>query len=226
MFPIPSHISEDKWMALSDDQKQIEHDAHELLFGQCREFLCHDTSLVWDCLTKGVMSETEIINYPQPEKWTAKQCEEWCKNKGIDFRSNCKEYDHSTLMIWLADVIEYGGSEIGDDVLRRILLHRLDDTNGHGLKLWQSIVKSHTPEIYEWWAVEESLADDLAEIGRLILKNKYGCWWGRQCTGMEILMDGTLQAVARKRRYGLPHGENVRNRGAGVGDRFRRNTVT
>jgi hypothetical protein len=207
VFPKPSHISEDNWKAFSDDQKLIEHEAHELLSGPCREFLCHDTSLVWDCLTKGVMSETEIINYPQPEQWTAKQCEEWCNDNGIDVRSDCEDGDHSTLVRMLADVIEYGISEICDEVLRRILLLRLDDTNGHGLTLWQRIVKSHTPEIYEWWAIEETLADDLAEMGRLILKNKYGCWWGRQCTGMDILMDGTLQAVARRRLYGLPGGE-------------------
>lgn len=201
---------------MSDDQQLIEHDAHELLLGPCREFLCLDTSLVWDCRTKGVMSETEIINYPQPEQWTAKQCEDWSNNNGIDFRSDCKEFDHVTLMLWLADVIDYGDSEISDDVLLRILLHRLDDSSSHGLTLWQKIVESHTPQVYEWWAVEESVANDLAEIGCLVLKNKYGCWWGRQCTGMDILMDGTLQVVAKRRRYGPPRGE----------DRFRRNTAT
>lgn len=226
MLPIPRHISEDTWIAFGDEQKLIEHEAHELLFGPSREFLCCDTILIWDCLTKGVMSKMKINNYPQPEQWTAKQCEEWCNNSGIDFRTDCKEYDRCELMLWLNDVIEYGGSEIGDDVLRRILLLRLDDTNGYGHKLWQSIVTSHTPEIYEWWAVEESLADDLAEMGHMVLENNYGSWWGRQCTGMEILVDGTLQAVARKRRYGLPHREYVRDRGAGVGDRFRRNTST
>lgn len=226
VFPKPSHISEDNWKAFSDDQKLIEHEAHELLFGPCREVLCHDTMLIWDCLTKGVMSETEIINYPQPDQWTGKQCEEWCNNNGINFRSDCQEYDHYTLMLWLADVIQYGDSEISDNVLRRILLLRLDDASGHGLTIWRRIVESHSPDIYEWWAIEESLADDLAEMGRLILKNKYGCWWGRQCTGMDILMDGTLQAVAKRRRYGPPRGEDVRNKGAEAGDRFRRNTAT
>ena len=113
-------------------------------------------------------------------------------------------------------MIEYGHSEIGDDVLQRILLLRLDDTSGHGLTLWRRIVESYTPDIYEWWAVEESLADDLVEMGRLILKNKYGCWWGRQCTGMKILMDGTLQAIAKRRRCGLPSGEGGRDQEAEV----------
>lgn len=207
MFPIPRHISEDTWKVFSDEQKLIEHEAHELLFGPSREFLCCDTILIWDCLTKGVMSKTEIINYPQPEQWTAKQCEEWCNNSGIDFRTDCKEYDRCELMLWLNDVIQYGDSEIGDDVPRRILLLRLDDTSGYGLKLWRGIVESHNPDIYEWWAIEESLADDLAEMGHLVLENNYGFWWGRQSTGMAILMDGTLQAVARKRRYGLPGSE-------------------
>lgn len=200
MFSNPDHISEETWNTLTDHQKLVEHEAHELLSGPHREFLCHDTMLVRDCLSRGVMSESEILNYPHPEQWTAEQCEEWCSEHGIDFRSLCQEYDHDLLTLWLSDVIEYGDSEIGDDILRKILIRRLDDRGNHGLTLWRNIVESNAPDVYEWWAIEESLADDLVEMGCFVLKNQYGCWWGRECTGMEILMDGTLQAVVRKRR--------------------------
>lgn len=199
MFLRPDHISEETWNALSDHQKLVEHEAHELLAGQHREFLCHDTALVRDCLSRGVMSESEILNYPHPEQWAVEQCEEWCGKQGIDFRSTCQEYDHDLLMLWLSDVIEYGDAEISDEILRRILIRRLDDRGNQGLTLWRKIVQVNAPDIYEWWSIEGSLADDLAEMGRFVLKNQYGSWWGRECTGMEILMDGTLQAVVRKR---------------------------
>lgn len=53
-------------------------------------------------------------------------------------------------------------------------------------------------EIFEWWAVTEWLAEELRAIGQPVLDNAYGYWWGRTCTGQGILMDGTLQAIARK----------------------------
>jgi hypothetical protein len=51
----------------------------------------------------------------------------------------------------------------------------------------------HQPEIYEWWRVTDGLAPWLAEIGECILDNSYGYWWGRQATGQQMIMDGTLQ---------------------------------
>ena len=51
-------------------------------------------------------------------------------------------------------------------------------------------------EIYEWWAVTEWLADKLIEFGQPVLKNDYGQWWGRTCTGQAIILDGTLQKIA------------------------------
>ena len=201
----PDHISEEKWNTFSDEERrveneaQIENEAQKVLSGPCREFLCHDTMLIRDCIDRNVMSEADIVNFPHPELWSARQCQDWCVKNGIDFRSECKEYDRTCLTLWLADVIQYGDSEIGTEVLRRILLSRLDEAEEHGNTIWRSVVKASTPDIYEWWSIEEELALDLIELGRFVLKNKYGHWWGRECTGMGILMDGTLQAVARKR---------------------------
>ena len=53
-------------------------------------------------------------------------------------------------------------------------------------------------EAYEWWRVTEWLAKKLDDLGEIILENDYGYWWGRGCTGQQMIMDGTLQEVARK----------------------------
>lgn len=51
-------------------------------------------------------------------------------------------------------------------------------------------------DIYEWWLVSSWLADQLADMGEPVIRNGFGYWWGRTCTGQALLMDGTLQEVA------------------------------
>ena len=53
-------------------------------------------------------------------------------------------------------------------------------------------------EIYEWWAITEWLADNLSSLGQPILKNEYGQWWGRLCTGQAIILDGIMQKIAEQ----------------------------
>jgi len=53
-------------------------------------------------------------------------------------------------------------------------------------------------DIYEYWRISSMLAERLLSIGEPILRNDYGCWWGRTCTGQAILMDGTLQRAVLK----------------------------
>ncbi|MGA2618061.1 MAG: hypothetical protein ABSF26_10660 [Thermoguttaceae bacterium] len=197
MVTKPDHISEQEWKTLTDDDKAVEHEANQLLGS---EFICRDTILILACLDHNVMSRKDIINYPQPQDWSAEQCAAWCHNHRIDFRSMIEGLDRAAMEAWLADVIQFGMDDIETDCLRRILVSRLDNKADYGLSLWRDIVKANAPDIYEWWGVEEELADDLIEIGDCVLKNQYGHWWGRGCTGQDILIDGTLQAVVRKRR--------------------------
>jgi len=55
---------------------------------------------------------------------------------------------------------------------------------------------SEAAEIYEWYRVDGWLAKELSDIGECILDNDSGTWWGRTCTGQQLIMDGTLQKVA------------------------------
>ena len=55
---------------------------------------------------------------------------------------------------------------------------------------------SEAQEIFEWWSVTSWLAEKLLELGEPVLVNDYGQWWGRTCTGQNIILDGTFQNLA------------------------------
>jgi len=50
-------------------------------------------------------------------------------------------------------------------------------------------------EIYEWWRITSSLADQLVRQGQPVLRNSYGDWWGRCTTGQAIILDGIIQQI-------------------------------
>lgn len=52
-------------------------------------------------------------------------------------------------------------------------------------------------EIYEWYRVSQWLAEKLIAQGESVLSNNYGYWWGRTCTGQSIILDGTIQEIAK-----------------------------
>jgi hypothetical protein len=57
--------------------------------------------------------------------------------------------------------------------------------------------ESDFPEILEWWAVTEWLAERLIEEGEPVLKNEFGTWWGRTTSGQAIYMDSVIQKIAQ-----------------------------
>jgi len=50
-------------------------------------------------------------------------------------------------------------------------------------------------EIFEWWVISEWFAEKLEEQGEPILRNDYGTWWGRTCTGQAILLDYVIDKI-------------------------------
>lgn len=50
-------------------------------------------------------------------------------------------------------------------------------------------------DILEWWRISDALARHLVRIGEPVLRNDFGAWWGRTCSGQDILMDGTIQRL-------------------------------
>lgn len=54
------------------------------------------------------------------------------------------------------------------------------------------------PEVFEWWAVSDWLADRLKEEGEIVGEVLDFCVWGRQTTGQAIYMDPVIQRIAQK----------------------------
>jgi len=52
------------------------------------------------------------------------------------------------------------------------------------------------PEVYEYWAVSQWLANKLEEKGEVIFEMLDFIVWGRQCTGQAIIMDGVIEEIA------------------------------
>lgn len=50
-------------------------------------------------------------------------------------------------------------------------------------------------EIFEWWAVTNWMAKQLATKGEPILSNDFGTWWGRTTTGQMIAMDSVIANI-------------------------------
>ena len=92
--------------------------------------------------------------------------------------------DTHTIQVWPSgDGYEYQGDPFTED--RDLCMSRENPPN------WR-------PGTADEWAVTEWLAKELLDIGECVLDNVYGYWWGRQCSGQAIKMDGTLQEIARR----------------------------
>lgn len=67
-----------------------------------------------------------------------------------------------------------------------------------GVETYRNLVRDNAEpaEVFEWWLVTDWMAKKLRDAGNVVLENEYGAWWGRTCTGQQLLMDGTLQDVA------------------------------
>jgi hypothetical protein len=66
------------------------------------------------------------------------------------------------------------------------------------LSLTIDTLRDEPQEIYEWWVVSNWLAEKLEEKGEPILKNEYGIWWGRTCTGQAIYIDDVILEIAKE----------------------------
>lgn len=104
--------------------------------------------------------------YVDPSEWNAEQCQTYAADEGFDLPC--------------ADQYDAENPQTVDDLRDACMVYAQD----------------HPAEVYEWWRVSSWLCEKLHEIGRVTIDNRYGCWWGRTCTGQQVIMDGVLQQVA------------------------------
>jgi hypothetical protein len=198
--------------------KQVEERAQALLD---HDVFCCQSALVDDLLK--TLCETpmtdgnhdiivgfaidEIENlYPDPSDWTLKECREYLDDCG---------HGRPDPDPWAMDrdaLAEFYANETGDNLDdafcspewetadgQSFVADIIDQEDIDGLDDWRDAVRDTDPqEIFEWWLVSNWLAGELDALGCPVLRNDYGNWWGRTCTGQAILMDGTLQDVARR----------------------------
>lgn len=69
----------------------------------------------------------------------------------------------------------------------------IEDEKLNENKVCENCFEPEDQEIYEWWVIESGFAYRLEERGEPILKNDYGTWWGRTCTGQSISMDSVIR---------------------------------
>jgi len=92
----------------------------------------------------------------------------------------------------------------GAELVSRHILHNLSLTAEKELKENPELLdeaKNYDygeSEIYEFWAVDEWLANKLENKGEIIFKMLDFIVWGRQTTGQAIKMDNVIQEIAEE----------------------------
>ena len=180
-----------------------------------RDILSCDTALVADLMRLGQESIGDVANEfsydnvtnlrPDPSDWTLEQCKEWLDDNGHDYPDpNPWGMDAEALLDLLDDegreqlAAEHPNATV--DEVRAWVVADMEQEVVSGLDAWRDAVRDNADdgEIYQWFRVASWLADKLSEIGEAVLDNGYGCWWGRQCCGQAVIMDGVFQRIAEK----------------------------
>jgi hypothetical protein len=179
---------------------------------QERDIWCCDSCLVSDLmkaassgeLPREVAEEWEYEKVknlrPDPSDWGIEKCRDWLDDKGHDMPDEDPwKWGRPELLGFLDgcldDDIDMGTKT--DAELLALAVEYMDDDGGYEDD-WRRAVNENAEdaEIYEWWRVDSWLASQLEEVGECVLDNAYGYWWGRTCTGQQMIMDGSLQDVA------------------------------
>lgn len=61
--------------------------------------------------------------------------------------------------------------------------------------------QSEMPDVFEWYAVSDWLANSLYELGEVVIRGWHN-YWGRGCSGQAVYMDGVMS-----RLYDMYNGE-------------------
>jgi len=181
------------------------------------EILCLD-NLVGDLLTASGSGELtgelarafaweEVENLrPDPSDWDLEECRDYLSDNGYDG-------DLPDPNPWAMTRDELAGALEADPpdgfttlTTASLFLHVVDGINDggiDGLDDWRDAVRevidsSNDAEVYQWYRVTKYLCEELRAIGEVVLDNGHGMWWGRQCCGQSIIMDGVFQRISER----------------------------
>lgn len=103
---------------------------------------------------------------------------------------------------WVGGQLEAKQKEIGAaEFVRACLATSLDISNweDEAREAIRDHYNENPPEVYEWWFIDEWLADKLSDAGEVVIHRDYGYdIWGRQGTGQATYMDHVIRKLARE----------------------------
>jgi hypothetical protein len=162
------------------------------------------SALVDDLLGRGDIEGFGIDDiegmYPDTSDWSAERCREWLDDEGHDYPddSNPWKLDRAELTeIWESDLGGAVNDDDTDDELREGVLDSVTAGDWGNIEDWRRAVSDYATaaEPYEWWEVGDWLCEKLADADEVVIRNGYGHWWGRCCTGQSVTLDGVIQRL-------------------------------
>lgn len=187
--------------ATDDDRKAIRIELRARQYMD-REILCCDSALVDELLDKSFdgFSWEEVENpRVDPSDWSLEQCKEWLEDNGHDLPDpNPWAMGRSELLKLLPVSVSAEFADRPHTGLVADIVNLIEDGDIDGLDDWRDAVRDNAEDatVYQWFRVTPWFCERLREAGEVVLDNNYGNWWGRQCAGQSLIMDGVLQRVA------------------------------
>ena len=77
----------------------------------------------------------------------------------------------------------------------------VDEMLKRGIFLYDDISNPQVRDIFEWWVVSGYMLERLERLSEPILKNEFGEWWGRTCTGQMIALDSVIDQILEGEGY-------------------------
>ena len=77
----------------------------------------------------------------------------------------------------------------------------VDEMLKRGIFLYDDISNPQVRDIFEWWVVSGYLLERLERLSEPILRNEFGEWWGRTCTGQMIALDPVIDQILEGKGY-------------------------
>lgn len=137
-----------------------------------------------------MLLQQEIVSYDDIKNMYIDNSEEIEENQeekeNIELSDEYMELDSKYMNDTLSDIEEERHNELNKQI--ETLENKIQELESE---------QEEPQEVFEWWAVSNWLASQLEEQGEPILKNEYGTWWGRTCTGQSISMDYVIQEIAK-----------------------------
>lgn len=202
-----------RWRKATDAERraiEVEEQAERYVD---QEILCNDSSLVSDALREAGDSRSEFAkewewenvknSRTNPEEWGVEECRDWLKDHGCDEPTGRNAVNPWSMTVdELAELWAEIGEDplIGEHTVRIAVIAAMDEGSIDGIDEWRKAVSDNAEdaEVYQWFRVTDWFASQLDAIDEVVLENNYGNWWGRQCCGQSIIMDGTLQKIAAR----------------------------